>query len=768
MKFKTLIFTTFLLFGYSLLFSDTLTVAKDGTGNFEYIMDAIVVVNNGDVIIVYPGTYYENINFIGRNFTLASTYIINPIDSLINKTIIDGGAAGSCIRLVSNEQNCRIVGFTLQNGSGSQVNNGSYNGGGIYFRNCTATLEKCIIKNNTALSGAGLMIWDADIHLVANTIKNNLANLFGGGIYIEIGCNVVFDSIMLNNIYLNYSQLGTDICKYFESVTNHIALDTATVKNLTHYYIDAINSNMFPVPGNVTFEANHGKVEQVQSDVYVNPSGNNNNSGLSPDEPLKTIAFALAKIVSDSINNNTIHLSPGTYSPSATGEKYPLCLKSNVPIIGAGIEASILDVEYMINMGRIGRDEKELTLKNLAIVKANGHNMPFKFGALWADDINKLVLDNLHFYNNRSYHQTCTTINEIDSVFINNCIFDNNRGMAHVNVFNSFRKKDTYFLLESNIIQNNIPDSTRDESCAVCTIGLEYLLYGNGRIHGNIINCLIANNHNYVISPLPTSSGISINRNANTSIINSTIGNNNLLNQDGAAIGISTNSNANLYNCIVYGNNPSQLFLWDDHDYTLADTLYVYNSCIEDGDLGIFDYGQYNFVYYDETTNISKDPEWLAQGDYPYAISFNSGCINSGTLDLPDDIELPEFDLAGNPRIWGSTIDMGAYEWYPVDVEESSTCKNNNKQLLSAFPNPMINSSSILVKCNNEEQIKLEVYNNTGVRVKVLLDTNIKNTLSKIRWDGSDYNNKKLPSGIYYVVMSIDGKEVESLKIIKQ
>lgn len=763
-----LLLSVLLLLGCKLSFSDTLTVAQDGTGDYTYIMQAIVVVDDGDVIIVYPGTYYENVNFIGRNFTLASTYLLNPVDSLRHQTIIDGGATGSCIRLTSGEQNSRIVGFTLQNGSGSSANGGSNNGGGIYFRDCTATLEKCIIKNNTAVSGAGMIIWNSNIHLMANTIINNLANLFGGGIFIETNSNVIFDSLMLNNIYLNYSQLGTDICKYFESVTNHIILDTATVKNLNHYYLDAINSNMFPVPGNMTYEANHGIVEQANADVYVSPSGSNDNSGLSPGEPVQTIAYALAKIVSDSLVNNTIHLAPGTYSPSATGEKYPLCLKPNVPIIGAGMETSILDAEYNINMGKIGRDENELQLKDFSFVKGNGHNMQFKFGGLWADHIKKIVLDSLHFQHNRSYYQTCTTIMEIDSVFVKNCIFDYNRGIAHVNVNNSFRKKDTYFLLESSIFQNNIPDSTSDESCAVRTFGLEYLLYGNGRIHGNIVNCLVTDNDNYVISPLPISSGIGIVGHANTTIINSTIGNNMLLNQDGAAIGICCNSNANLYNCIVYGNNPDQLFLWKEDYYSLADTLYVYNSCIEDGAMGIYDYGQYNFVYYDEATNIDKDPKWIGQGEFPYAISFNSACIDAGTLNLPEGIVLPENDLSGNPRIWGATIDMGAYEWSPVSIGEYPHKADIKEKLLKAAPNPMGYRTTISAIYMHKGHVKIEVYNNAGSRVKVLMDTQINNGNSEIIWIGDDYNNNILPSGIYHIIMFFDGKEVESLKIVKQ
>ena len=49
----------------------------------------------GDTILVFPGTYYENLDFLGRpDITLASYYIFSQDQSYISQTIIDGDQAG--------------------------------------------------------------------------------------------------------------------------------------------------------------------------------------------------------------------------------------------------------------------------------------------------------------------------------------------------------------------------------------------------------------------------------------------------------------------------------------------------------------------------------------------------------------------------------------------------------------------------------------------------------------------------------------------------
>lgn len=63
-----------------------------------------------------------------------------------------------------------------------------------------------------------------------------------------------------------------------------------------------------------------------------------------------------------------------------------------------------------------------------------------------------------------------------------------------------------------------------------------------------------------------------------------------------------------------------------------------------------------------------------ARGDF--SLAEDSPCRDAGT-PLTDLLVLPETDVDGNPRLAGTAIDMGAYEYAPVRVEPSVTLGRN-------------------------------------------------------------------------------------------
>ena len=85
--------------------------------NYLTIQDAIDAATNGDTIIVRPGTYVENIDFLGKEITLISEQ--GP-----EVTIIDGGKPsnpdyGSVVTFINGESpNTILEGFTITNGTG--------------------------------------------------------------------------------------------------------------------------------------------------------------------------------------------------------------------------------------------------------------------------------------------------------------------------------------------------------------------------------------------------------------------------------------------------------------------------------------------------------------------------------------------------------------------------------------------------------------------------------------------------------------------------
>ena len=325
-----------LFFSFSLLFSDTIIVDTTGTGNYITIQEGINAAVNGDTILVYPSTYYENINYNGKNITVASKYITTQDNYYIDSTIIDGNQNGSVVAFNSSEDTTAVVcGFTIQNGSGTLYQHEYLCGGGVYCNNANPVVTNCIITNNSAHWGGGIQCFSSNITLKNVNINNNHAITIGGGLCLRDNSTIIFDLNNRCNIYLNYSSAGSDIILFDCYDITEIIVDTFTVQNPDQDFVNTFYST--PVDCNIL----NAKITPINQDLYVSPSGSDNNSGLSEAYPLKTISYALLKIASDSICPNSIHLDEGIYSSSLTGERFPLNARSNVGIIGESEESSI-------------------------------------------------------------------------------------------------------------------------------------------------------------------------------------------------------------------------------------------------------------------------------------------------------------------------------------------------------------------------------------------------------------------------------------------
>ncbi|MDD2424377.1 MAG: hypothetical protein PHG34_09225, partial [Candidatus Cloacimonetes bacterium] len=76
-----------------LLICATRTVALDGSQPYTSIQSAVNDSRHGDVVLVYPGRYEENIELIDYNISMVSLYATNPEQHIIENTIIDGNLA---------------------------------------------------------------------------------------------------------------------------------------------------------------------------------------------------------------------------------------------------------------------------------------------------------------------------------------------------------------------------------------------------------------------------------------------------------------------------------------------------------------------------------------------------------------------------------------------------------------------------------------------------------------------------------------------------
>lgn len=183
------------------------------------IQAALNIGLDGDTVLVAPGTYYENLNFVGRDVVLASEFIRTGDTNYISQTIIDGShltqgdALGSVIRIMSNESlDAQVIGFTITGGKGmfSQGAYGTFGrrGGGILVEGGSATISHNVIMGNNCIAsfpkGAGIATGSGDAEISNNVIKNNILSGVnyerGGGVvaydmdYLLISDNIIQDN----------------------------------------------------------------------------------------------------------------------------------------------------------------------------------------------------------------------------------------------------------------------------------------------------------------------------------------------------------------------------------------------------------------------------------------------------------------------------------------------------------------------------------------------------------------------------------------------
>ena len=141
------------------------------------IQDGINAAKNGDKVLVAPGTYTENINFMGKAITVTSSG--GP-----KVTIIDGNAVAPVAVFVTGEGPDSVLSrFTLKNGFASFEY--QYQGGGVSISSASPTITKNVITNNASSDGygGGVGIYFGSPIISDNVISNNYGQ-FGGGMSI--------------------------------------------------------------------------------------------------------------------------------------------------------------------------------------------------------------------------------------------------------------------------------------------------------------------------------------------------------------------------------------------------------------------------------------------------------------------------------------------------------------------------------------------------------------------------------------------------------
>lgn len=188
--------------------SATIHVPKD----YPKIQTAIDVAKAWDHIEVAPGTYVENIDFLGKTITVKSA-------SGSAVTVIDGNQAGSVVTFQNGEgPNSRLEGFTITNGTGTLGSTWSvYVGGGIYVINGSdPTITQNTITGNSLTSapycfGGGVFCGFSSPLISDNTISNNHVNGSGAGLFMERASPTIEKNAITDNT-ADQSGGGIQVC----------------------------------------------------------------------------------------------------------------------------------------------------------------------------------------------------------------------------------------------------------------------------------------------------------------------------------------------------------------------------------------------------------------------------------------------------------------------------------------------------------------------------------------------------------------------------
>ncbi|MCF7811363.1 hypothetical protein K9N50_10300 [bacterium] len=212
MRFSILVLLCFSLRG--LAFAGVLIVPTQ----YESIQNGIdAAADSGDIVLVLPGEYTENINFNGKGVIVFG-------GAGADFTIINGGGEGPCVTFDSQETVSSILaGFTLTGGSG---NNGL--GGGVYVSGSmplilmntflgnetdeggaavystlgVPTLYKNLfLRNTTDGAGAGINLAASAAIILNNTFTGNESGSEGAALYAGSGVGIQF----INNIVVHNS-----------------------------------------------------------------------------------------------------------------------------------------------------------------------------------------------------------------------------------------------------------------------------------------------------------------------------------------------------------------------------------------------------------------------------------------------------------------------------------------------------------------------------------------------------------------------------------
>ncbi|MCK4696180.1 MAG: T9SS type A sorting domain-containing protein [Candidatus Cloacimonetes bacterium] len=305
---KILFFTVLIIMFNCFLSAIIINIPDDQ----QTIQEGIDVAVDGDTVLVQPGIYHENINYNGKNITVASLFITTQDSVYINQTIIDGSYSGSVVTFESGEDSTAILrGFTIINGEATQ-------GGGIHCANSSPKIDNILVTENYSGHGAGIYLNDFNGTLSnCQIISNSCFCGWGGGIYIDESNITLQNSIIQDNtssldcdpyesgygggIYCRYSYIELENVNISNNYSNYMGGGICLINSMANIYRSIMNNNESTNGGAIWFSSNESNSLNIVNTMIFQNFASYNGSAIKnlSDSPISIMNSTICENLSD-------------------------------------------------------------------------------------------------------------------------------------------------------------------------------------------------------------------------------------------------------------------------------------------------------------------------------------------------------------------------------------------------------------------------------------------------------------------------------------
>lgn len=215
---------------------------------------------------------------------------------------------------------------------------------------------------------------------------------------------------------------------------------------------------------------------------------------------------------------------------------------------------------------------------------------------------------------------------------------------------------------------------------------------------------------------------------------------------------------------IVVHDKSSSTPLWT-YDYAISNGTYQEIA----GDIDITDDGKYFVVgSWGDVENLNPEVHIFQRDSLPYIYY---------TVDMPGSMFCVDISNDGlyatacGKHIHGNAMGRGG-DIIMINTDVIAVSEDNRENVrtetgfISANPNPFSAGTVVSYCLATATNIKLEVFNTSGAKIATLLNEKQDAGFKHTEWSGLDHQNKRCPTGVYFVKLTTDRGSISSQVVL--